>query len=69
MKDAEILENVYTNMSTFIEEWLYEGKDYELLQSRIANMLDDVEDDYKEMASNAVGDVADILIETVYNRK
>ena len=68
MKDAEILENVYTNMSTFIKEWAYEGKDYDLLTNRVTDMLNNVEEEYQEMAANAVQDVSDIIMQTVFDR-
>ena len=65
MKDADILEYVYNNLAKFIEEWATNGKDTDLLQSRIATMLDNVEDEYKEMASNALKDVEDAVFESL----
>ena len=65
MKDADILEYVYNNLAKFIEEWATRGKDTDLLQSRIATMLDNVEDEYKEMASNALKDVEDAVFESL----
>ena len=63
MKDAEILDHVYLNLKTFLEEYIEEGKDADLLQRRIKNMLDNVEDGYKEMAANALDDVANAMFE------